>query len=685
MQDIKANAPRILLNWPTPPDYIPPPQLSDRQVSLCPKRRAKGFGLNFVNLSKELVECPEGDYDLYDFVQQSEQITNKEFDLVIVWTSSFDYSNPLNTKKFGCPTVLLAGDTHHWEFPINHLLAYWATEGFDYVATAYNFQHLHWFAAAGAENLAWLPLISMRTVTHDWVEDRENQVVFIGQQGSRHPRRCRLVQAIKNADLPILIKTANRQEAAKWFAHSLISFNCSQNGDLNLRNLEVISAGGFLLTDQLSFASGLDELLAPGTYCDTYNSEAQLLEKIRYYLDHPQEAIQIARRAYHTFDQHWHPRHRIQNLLDWVFGGELPEPFRYSPRSDVRYFVSTASSAWIDTRLGIYEPIQELHRVQERLRVFVGRGCPGVIAADLLDLPRLELYVEEGFGDPCGLLQQKGVPERVHEVRGEPSSWPSFDAVVCTVGDLQRLGRPLRTSFAFILGEDTQLLFANAGNITETFLIDLIQKGSSAPSAWLRGYEGLEYEGTVASLSRIYQPAASILPDVKVVVDVRAGVGVASACFRTLHPEAAIHCFEVDPLALHLLRLNILSLGNCFVHSVGLAGQDSCRTRRLWPEDPQAEWGVEQLLPFREARAALKELGLEPIDVLRVATGGDEVEVLANLQPQLRDIKVIYVEFTSEQDRKQIDQMLDPSHLLWQGEISQGNYGCLCYLSRAYV
>ncbi|MFT0729017.1 hypothetical protein [Synechococcus sp. F70.1] len=38
---------------------------------------------------------------------------------------------------------------------------------------------------------------------------------------------------------------------------------------------------------------------------------------------------------------------------------------------------------------------------------------------------------------------------------------------------------------------------------------------------------------------------------------------------------------------------------------------------------PQAEWGVEQLLPFREARAALKELGLEPIDVLRVATGGD--------------------------------------------------------------
>ncbi|MFT0727056.1 hypothetical protein NW860_01340 [Synechococcus sp. F70.1] len=116
----------------------------------------------------------------------------------------------------------------------------------------------------------------------------------------------------------------------------------------------------------------------------------------------------------------------------------------------------------------------------------------------------------------------------------------------------------------------------------------------------------------------------------------------------------------------------------------GLAGQNSCRTRRLWLEDPQAEWGVEQLLPFREARAALKELGLEPIDVLRVATGGDEVEVLTSLQEQLKDIKVIYVEFTSEQDCKQIDQILDPSHLLWQGKIIAGQRGALCYVNRAH-
>ena len=69
--------------------------------------------------------------------------------------------------------------------------------------------------------------------------------------------------------------------------------------------------------------------------------------------------------------------------------------------------------------------------------------------------------------------------------------------------------------------------------------------------------------------------------------------------------------------------------------------------------------------------------------MLRVATGGDEVEVLTSLQEQLKDIKVIYVEFTSEQDRKQIDQMLDPSHMIWQGEIIAGQKGSLCYLRRA--
>ncbi len=103
---------------------------------------------------------------------------------------------------------------------------------------------------------------------------------------------------------------------------------------------------------------------------------------------------------------------------------------------------------------------------------------------------------------------------------------------------------------------------------------------------------------------------------------------------------------------------------------VGIALGYHCREQR----------GV---LPVCQAKAALQELGLERIDVLRVATGGQEVEVLASLKLWLKDIKVIYVEFCSGQDRKQIDQMLDPSHIIWQGEIIAGQKGSLCYLRRA--
>ncbi|MFS8907273.1 hypothetical protein [Synechococcus sp. OH2] len=360
-----------------------------------------------------------------------------------------------------------------------------------------------------------------------------------------------------------------------------------------------------------------------------------------------------------------------------MFGGELPEPFRYSPRFEVRHFVSTANSHLIDTRLAVYEPVQELHRVQERLKVFLSRGCPGVIAADLLDLPRLELYGEGSFVDPCALLQQRGVAGRVHELTEEPASWPVFDVAVCTVEDLQRLKQILKANFAFVLGENHQLIFANSNRLMQSYRREFTVNQLSFV-VWL--YEEIfSHESTYLNNYNI----PSFIPGVRTIVDIGAGVGLASVYFHGFCPDAVIHCFEADPLALHLLQQNALILGNCHVHPVGLAGQNSLRTRRLWPEDSQTEWGVEQVLVFREAKATLQELGLERIDVLRVAIGGQGVEVLASLEPWLKDVKVIYVEFGSEQNRKQIDQMLDPSHMIWQGEIIAGQRGSLCYLRRA--
>ena len=54
---------------------------------------------------------------------------------------------------------------------------------------------------------------------------------------------------------------------------------------------EITAAGGFLLTyDHPVLASHFDV----GKECDTFADEHELLEKVRYYLEHPERRVEIA-------------------------------------------------------------------------------------------------------------------------------------------------------------------------------------------------------------------------------------------------------------------------------------------------------------------------------------------------------------------------------------------------------
>ena len=75
--------------------------------------------------------------------------------------------------------------------------------------------------------------------------------------------------------------------------------------------------------------------------------------------------------------------------------GELPD--LYKAKSEVCFSIRISRDDLMGTRLAIYEQVQDLHQFQEQPKVLVSRNCPSVIVADLLDLPRLELYVELGF------------------------------------------------------------------------------------------------------------------------------------------------------------------------------------------------------------------------------------------------------------------------------------------------
>lgn len=88
----------------------------------------------------------------------------------------------------------------------------------------------------------------------------------------------------------------------KVVALSKISLGCSGYKDVgccvSVRDYKILGAGGFLLTD---CGGGLEEIFPCNAFdrvLDCYKSPEELEKKIRYWLAHPEERRQIARRGY---------------------------------------------------------------------------------------------------------------------------------------------------------------------------------------------------------------------------------------------------------------------------------------------------------------------------------------------------------------------------------------------------
>ena len=81
---------------------------------------------------------------------------------------------------------------------------------------------------------------------------------------------------------------------------------------LNMRHFEITAAGGFMLCYD---HPELEQDFAVGEECVVFNSEADLLEKIRHYLSHPEERVAIALAGQRrTLSEHLYS-HRLEKLV----------------------------------------------------------------------------------------------------------------------------------------------------------------------------------------------------------------------------------------------------------------------------------------------------------------------------------------------------------------------------------
>ena len=185
-------------------------------------------------------------------------------------------------------------------------------------------------------------------------------------------------------------------------------------------------------------------------------------------------------------------------------------------------------------------------------------------------------------------------------------------------------------------------------------------------------------------------PNIPFVSGVKTVLDIGANVGAASFYLAASYPEARIYAFEPGSDALSLLQKNVAPLRNVTVFPFGLYSRDMtldlfhgkndsvessiCASTRTEHESEQ--------IRLVDVSRFLFEQGIEKIDVLKIDTEGCEVPILQSLSKWLPDVKVLYVEYHSERDRRSIDALLAETHVLWRGQIKFAYRGEFCYLKR---
>lgn len=175
------------------------------------------------------------------------------------------------------------------------------------------------FAKDGV-NATWLPCaVEPQAYPKYNLASKHYDVCFIGNINSQH--RIDALDKLFKTFPNFFYGKRLFEEAAHKYADSKICFNIALNNDINMRNFEVLGAGGFLLTNRLE---SLQELMQDGVHCVMYDSLEDAMMKAEYYINHDEEREKIARAGYehvlanHTMDK------RVDVILNAIkkFKGE---------------------------------------------------------------------------------------------------------------------------------------------------------------------------------------------------------------------------------------------------------------------------------------------------------------------------------------------------------------------------
>ncbi|CAO3441225.1 glycosyltransferase family protein [Azospirillum endophyticum] len=398
------------------PAHYPRPFLSEREVFCGPDCQTLIEGDSVLTLA-----TPPGDFDMAALVARLP--AHQKPDLIVIKADATRRNLARNLDLIPCPKLLLVGDTHHLEAPIGSLIRYATTECFDAIILDHTRHHAHFFLEAGFDRVCWIPALDY-ALRHRSIEpSSSHDLTFVGQIGAFHPYRRHVLSEVVRAGLPLQTLRGTPEEAADLYAASAITLNCSLNGDLNLRVFEALGAGGFLITDALSPQAGLERLFTPGRHLVTYRSPGELVELIRHYLSHPEEALAIRRAGQaHLLDSQ-SPAIKRAQLYGLLEGGPIDPALQLEDRSAATPL--PARGQMLRHRITAYEAVQHLHRHATHVTVLAGPDDPLDLASAVIDLPRVTVQAPDRLSSDVLPLPQAEEDDRLVERRVVVLSWAS--------------------------------------------------------------------------------------------------------------------------------------------------------------------------------------------------------------------------------------------------------------------
>jgi hypothetical protein len=363
--------------------YMAPPLYSRRQIFVGPRDETNyspGAETGFVNTLF-------GEYSLSDYIEKFKLPAPK---VIIVHVDEFQTNLPVDIDDFNCKKIMILGDTHQSSQGLNKVHGYFLEHSFDYYLADCKKNHLHFFYESAPErNYIFFPCFRNRFEVKKFNYKKKKAISLIGQLKSTHPYRFELAEKLKTNGLPVIISEASQPQAAGIYSDFLINVNISLNNDFNMRFIEVISAGGFLLTDRISKQTGYEDVFKENEDFVFFESDQDLLEKIRYYYKHPEKALKIARSGWEKYNLNWSIKKRrriFENLINSNVNDKLPN------FEDDRFLINDLNlRGALAFRMQFYGALQELNKMGF-FSVFLPKNVHKIVELDVKDLCRLQFF-----------------------------------------------------------------------------------------------------------------------------------------------------------------------------------------------------------------------------------------------------------------------------------------------------